>query len=61
MKKKRIGKVGAMPKEISGVVSLISDKKEIVKGMLLIILEQLIILMLLWYFLVGEKSLLQLR
>jgi hypothetical protein len=61
MKKKRIGIVGAMPEEISGVVSLISDKKEIVKGMLLIILEQLMILMLLWYFLVGEKSLLQLR
>jgi adenosylhomocysteine nucleosidase len=30
---KRIGILGAMPEEISGVVSLLKDKKEVVKGM----------------------------
>ncbi|REH00188.1 5'-methylthioadenosine/adenosylhomocysteine nucleosidase [Flavobacterium aquicola] len=33
MKEKRIGILGAMPEEINGVVSLLKDKKEIVKGM----------------------------
>nr|WP_315195382.1 5'-methylthioadenosine/adenosylhomocysteine nucleosidase [uncultured Flavobacterium sp.] len=33
MKEKRIGILGAMPEEINGVVSLLKDKKEVVKGM----------------------------
>ena len=33
MTTKRIGVLGAMPEEISGIVSLLKDKKEIVKGM----------------------------
>jgi len=33
MKEKRIGIMGAMPEEINGVVSLLKDKKETVKGM----------------------------
>lgn len=33
MKEKRIGILGAMAEEINGVVSLLKDKKEIVKGM----------------------------
>ena len=33
MKEKRIGIMGAMPEEINGVVSLLTDKKEVVKGM----------------------------
>ena len=30
---KRIGILGAMPEEISGIVSLLKDKTEVVKGM----------------------------
>nr|WP_315249980.1 5'-methylthioadenosine/adenosylhomocysteine nucleosidase [uncultured Flavobacterium sp.] len=33
MKEKRIGILGAMPEEINGVVSLLKDRKEVVKGM----------------------------
>lgn len=33
MTTKRIGILGAMPEEINGIVSLLKDKKEIVKGM----------------------------
>jgi adenosylhomocysteine nucleosidase len=33
MKEKRIGILGAMPEEINGVVSLLKDIKEVVKGM----------------------------
>src|SRR6187431_1479802 len=33
MKEKRIGIMGAMPEEINGVVSLLKDKNEVVKGM----------------------------
>jgi len=33
MSKRRIGIVGAMPEEINGIVSLLEDKKEIIKGM----------------------------
>ncbi|MGQ7946313.1 5'-methylthioadenosine/adenosylhomocysteine nucleosidase [Flavobacterium sp. WC2509] len=33
MNEKRIGILGAMPEEIHGIVSLLKDKKEVVKGM----------------------------
>lgn len=33
MTTKRIGILGAMPEEFNGIVSLLKDKKEIVKGM----------------------------
>ena len=33
MENKRIGILGAMPEEINGIISLLNNKQEIVKGM----------------------------